>query len=98
MRSPKLLYGLYFLSLGLNRGKDFNSNKILNLHVGGYTLKYGPLHYYNLHEKLYATVCNKKFKMVLGSLSKRWFLKLLIFRLHFFMVTGSNSASKWTQE
>lgn len=52
MRSPKLLYGLYFLSLGLNRGKDFNSNKILNLHVGGYTLKYGHLHYYNLHEKL----------------------------------------------
>lgn len=37
---------------GLNRGKNFNSNKILNLHVGGYTLKYGPLHYYNLHEKL----------------------------------------------
>lgn len=42
----------YEVPKGLNRGKNFNSNKILNLHVGGYTLKYGPLHYYNLHEKL----------------------------------------------
>lgn len=42
----------YFLFLGLNRGKNFNLNKILNLYVGGYILKYGFLYYYNLYEKL----------------------------------------------